>query len=628
MVSRPARSELELDLKRYEVRCGSRVLRLERQPMELLILLASRPGELITRQEITARLWGQGVFVDAERGINNAVRKLRVALADDPEQPRYLETVIGKGYRLISPVTFIGNNLNAGGNGATAGTDALATLRTPSSHRHDLRFVNLIGVSAILMVTVVVLVFNVGRLRRPTDTPPAIRSLVVLPLDNLSGDPGQEYFVDGMTDELTTILASVPDLRVIPRTSAMHYKGTHKPLLELAHELNVDAVVEGSVVRSGDRVRITAQLIDPQGDRHLWAHSFESPVEDVLGLQDDIAQQITGQIQFQLKGQTVTPRPTRPISPDAHDAFLRGRYLFDRRSTTAALRSTQYFRQAIALDPDYAPAYAGLSRALASQSSLGAARPAEVMPEARAAAQRAVELDPGLSEAYLARASIEIHYDWDWKTGAQDLQRGLDLNPNNPQAEIAYSTYLCSVGRPREAIPHAQRALQLDPLSFFANRNLASVLYTARMPDQALAQLQRTKEIQENPSVIDNWISWTYEQKGMRDQAVKEDLKNIAADGEFAANLDYYRAAYARGGWLGYWRARVARMLPRARQQCTPYDLGVSYLRLGNRDEALRWLNRAVDQHCTWDSWIAADPKLDSLRSDPRFRSLLARMHL
>lgn len=312
----------------------------------------------------------------------------------------------------------------------------------------------------------------------------------------------------------------------------------------------------------------------------------------------------------------------------AYDTYLHGRYFFERRTRIDALRSVRYFNQSIKLDPSYALAYAGLAEALHQENLLGVARPDDVEPQARAAALHALQLDAGLGEAYSVLGVIAIVYDRDWKTAARDIQRGLELAPNDSNTEIKYGVYLAAVGRLKEAVAHAQRASQLDPLSFFANRMLGSILYFAGDYDEALAQLRQTQELEENPGVIDNWISWIYEEKGMHNEAVREDLKSIAGDGESAANLSYYRRVYARGGWRAYWKARIERMLPRSTRPCVSYDLAVSYLRVGDPREAFRWLNKSVDKRCIWDPFIAVDPKLRVARSDPRFQSLLARMHL
>ncbi len=344
----------------------------------------------------------------------------------------------------------------------------------------------------------------------------------MLPLQNLSGDSGQEYFADGMTDELITELARIPNLRVVSRTSVMAEKGSRRSLPDIARQLGVDAIVEGSIVRSGDRIRITAQLIDARTDRHVWAQSFEGPGSDVLSLQDSVAQQIATQARLVL----APPSPRPQVNPAAHDAYLRGRYFFNKQDFTHSLES---FQQAIALDPNYASAYAGYASALDAATTFGIGAPEQLMPKALAAAQRAIQLDPQNGEAYTELGSIQTIYEWDWTAAEQNLTRGISLNPNDSLAEFKYAVYLDATGRPQDAVTHMRRALQLDPLSFLVNRRLGATLYLAREYDAALAQLQRAAEMEQQPGSIDNYVSLIYEMKGEHEKAVQHDLMALHA---------------------------------------------------------------------------------------------------
>jgi len=489
----------------------------------------------------------------------------------------------------------------------------------------------LIG-AGLAAIVAVLFVFRVSALHNRIFKPPLphIHSIAVLPLENLSRNPKQEYFAEGMTDDLITELSKISALRVIARTSSMAYRGSKKPLREIARELDVDAVVEGTVQEVGDRVRINIQLVNPSTKRNLWAASYERDSNDVLSLQGDVAEAIARKIQVKLTPQEQHRLQTAGTgNPAAHDAYLRGWYLFDQRNSAEASRSTQYFRKAIELDPHYASAYAGLSISLVLQSYFAAGRPSDVMPRARAAARHALQLDPDSGEAYTALGAIEVSYDWDWKDAKHDLQRGIQLNPSDPYAEIFYGLYSQALGKMQDAVAHTRRAVKLDPVSFFANRQLAAVLYFDRRYNAALAQLQRTRELHEDPGVIENWASWVYEAKHQDGKAVHADLMNLEGDRAPAADLNFCRAAYARGGWQGYWKARIERiLLPIAKRQCVSYFLGVDYARIGDPAKAFRWLNRAVDQHCIWLVCLAVDPKLDTLRSDPRYQALLHRINL
>ena len=446
-----------------------------------------------------------------------------------------------------------------------------------------------------------------------------IRSLAVLPLNNLSGDPSQEYFADGMTDELITELARIPNLRVVSRTSAMAHKGSRQPLPDIARQLGVDAIVEGSIVRSAGRIRITAQLIDARTDRHLWAQSFEGPASDVLALQDSVAEQIASQARLVLA--PPSPRPT--VNPAAHDAYLRGRYFFNKQDFAHSLES---FQQAIALDPGYASAYAGYASALDAATTFGIGTPEQLMPKALAAAQRAIQLDPRNGEAYTALGSIQTIYQWDWTAAEQNLTHGISLNPNDSIAEFKYAVYLDAVDRPQDAVTHMRRALQLDPLSFFINRRLGATLYLARQYDAALAQLQRAAEMEHSPGSIDNYISLIYEQKGNHDEAVQHDLIALRAhlpQLDTAALL----VEYQKQGWQSYWRARTHALLTTSAHPCTAYEIGVDDLRVNDLGHAFGSFQHALDTHCYSMVLIRADPLLDSVRQDSRYAALLKRMH-
>jgi tetratricopeptide (TPR) repeat protein len=381
----------------------------------------------------------------------------------------------------------------------------------------------------------------------------------------------------------------------------------------------VDAIVEGSTVRSGDRVRITAQLIDARTDRHLWAQSFEGAANDVLALQDSVAQQIASQARLVL-----LPSPPRPsINPAAHDAYLRGLYFFNKQDFA---HSVEYFQQAISIDPTYASAYAGYATALDAGTTFGLGPPAVLMPKALAAAQRAIQLDPQNGDAYTELGSIQTIYLWDWTAAEQSLTRGIALNPNDAIAEFKYAVFLDAVGRPQEAVTHMRRALQLDPLSFLMNRRLGATLYLARDYDAALAQLNRAAEMEDRHASVDYHLALVYEQKGMHDQAVESD---IAALRDELPQIDVaaLRSTYQQHGWQPYWRARTQALLSLPAGSCTGYQVGIDDLRVNDLPHAFDSFNRALDQRCFNMALIRVDPLLDLVRQDPRYMALLRRIH-
>lgn len=619
--------DYELDPDGFELRHAGHRIRLERKPMQLLVLLAEKQGRLVVREEIIEKIWGKDFFFDAENGVNNAVRKIRSALNDDAEQPRFVETAVGKGYRFIASVERV---LDPAGSPAPA---PAILGEGPQPFRWRLAWIPAVIVAALFAV---VFVFDAGGIRKRIFARgvPAIHSIAVLPLENLSGDPHEEYFVDGMTDALTTNLAKISELKVISRTSAMQYKGARRPLAEIARALDVDAVVEGSVVRSGDKVRITAQLIYAPSDRHIWAESFEGQVNDVLSIQDDVARAIADRVQGKLSSQ---PRQTKiarkAVNPDAYEAYLRGLYFFDKREAEASTKSADYFRKAIAADAEFAPAYAGLAEALPALSWFNGKPPVDVMPEAKAAAKRALELDDKLGAAHTALGGLLSLYDWNWSEAEKELKRGLELSPNSSLAHERYAMWLQAKGRLSEALQESEQAQALDPVSFFMNREMGRALYLARRYDEALEQLRRSEELgPPDPSVVWQWVSQAYELQGKEKEAIRLRLEGKTGSsrdsGASAEEIDSLRRAYATGGWAGYWTEWLQLHASGKPVIVAPYFIAVAEARLGHADRAWEWMEKSADQREVWVTWIRVDPLLDSVRSAPGYQKLLRRIKL
>ena len=585
---------------------------LEPKTLRLLLYLIQNRGRLVRKQELLDAVWQDTAVT--ESALTRSIGLLRKALNDDSREPCFIETVPTAGYRFIAQVEILPSPPAAAvAPLLTASVPKVQTGTLPTSRPSFLRF------AAILAVCLVVLGAGTWLLAGRLHAAPTIRSLAVLPLNNLSGDPTQDYFADGMTDELITELAHVPNLRVVSRTSVMLDKNAKKSLPDIGRELGVDAIVEGSTVRSGDRVRITAQLIDARTDRHLWAQSFEGPATDVLGLQDSVAQQIASQARLVL-----LPSPPRPsVNPAAHDAYLRGLYFFNKQDL---LHSIEYFQKAISLDPNYASAYAGYATALDACTAFGLISPEDGMPKAQAASLRAIELDPNNGEAYTELGSIQTIYQWDWNAAEQNLTRGISLNPNDSIAEFKYAVYLDAVNRPQDAVAHMRRALQLDPLSYLMNRRLGATLYLARDYDGALASLQRAAEMEDHPGSIDNYVSLIYEQKGQRDLAVQHDLSALH-EGRSQIDVGPLFAVYQQHGWDAYWRARSRVLLTLSAEFCTAYEIGADDLRVNELDHAFDSFNHALDRHCFYMALMRVDPVLDPVRHDPRYVALLSRIH-
>ena len=580
----------------------------EPKVLRLLLYLIQNRGRLVRKQELLDAVWEDAAV--SESALTRSIGLLRKVLDDDSREPRFIETVPTAGYRFIAHGDIVAIPEPSVTQLVTPPSPVAAAPARPARHSY-------LRLAAILLACAGLLGASWVLFARPRSAP--IRSLAVLPLANLSGDPSQEYFAEGMTDELTTQIARIPNLRVVSRTSVMAQKDAHRTIPEIARELDVDAVVEGSIVRSGDRIRITAQLIDARTDRHLWAQSFEGPASDVLTLQDSVARQIAAQARLVL-----APPPPRPaVNPAAHDAYLRGRYFFNKQDIPHSL---ECFQQAIAIDPNYASAYAGYADALDAEATFGLGAPEELMPKALDAAQHAIQLDPQNGDAYTEVGSIQTIYSWDWTAAEQNLTRGIALNPNDSIAEFKYAVFLDAVGRPQDAVTHMRRALQLDPLSFFVNRRLGATLYLDRQYDAALSQLQRAAEMEHSPGSIDNYLSLIYEQKGDRDQAVQHDLAALHAD---RRNLDTAALlrVYQQHGWEPYWRARSQALFSLAPDPCTDYQIALDDLRTKDLGPAFTSFNRAIDQHCYNMSLLRVDPLLDPIRQDPRYATLLAHIH-
>jgi TolB-like protein/Tfp pilus assembly protein PilF len=442
---------------------------------------------------------------------------------------------------------------------------------------------------------------------------PKIESIAVLPLENLSGDKEQDYFADGMTEELITSLGKIGSLRVISRTSVMQYKGTKKPLPEIARELNVDAVVEGTVQRSGNRVRITANLLHAPTDRHLWAETYERDLGDVLALQGEVAQAIAREIKIKLTPQEQTRLATaRPVNPEAYEAYLKGRHL----EVLDSARAIEFHQRATQIDPTWAPPHA----AIVVPTSMLGLPPMEACAKMRTAAGKALELDDTLSEAYYAMAWVRYQCNWDWPGTERDFKRAIELDPTNSQARHYYSHYLLGMRRFDESLNECQRALERDPLSEVLNFHLIWHYVWARQPDLAIEQGRKTLEVFPNSVSGHEFQMWAYEMKGLYEQAIADEL-----DSKLAARL---KRAYGRFGARGYWQSRLDSALEQSKQgYVSPLDIAVFYAQLGQRDEAIAWLEKAYEERSLWMAEFINQPRFDPLRSDPRFQDLLRRMN-
>jgi TolB-like protein/DNA-binding winged helix-turn-helix (wHTH) protein len=615
---------LEVDLRAGELRKNGERLKLQEQPLQILRMLLERPGETVTREEIQKKLWPTDTFVEFDHSINAAIQRLRQALGDSAENPRFVETMARRGYRFIAPVAAV-----------SPPADAVAPVydRRPgdAAHRAALqkRFA-LAGVS-ILAIVAALLALNAGGLRdrvmravgasRPVGTPaPKIQSLAVLPLENLSGDPDQEYFADGMTDALITDLGQISALRVISRQSMMRYKGSKKPLPEIAKELNVDALVEGAVLRSGDRVRITANLIHAASDRHLWAEAYDRDLRDVLVLQSDVAQAIAREVRIKLTPQEKTRfASARPVNPEAYQLYMRGRYHWSRwpEGWDKAIES---FQQATERDPTFAAAYAGFA-ILSAYQSFNKPRE-EVYAKTRAAALKAVELDPTLSDAHLAMALTIAFLDWDLVNDKPEVKLAIELNPSNAEAHGVYGIGLVGAGRPEEGIAAAKSARQLDPFSTFTNLMVVKAYMFSGRYREAVEEAQKALELDPNHIGTLSHLAESYALLGMYDEAlaVAEKMQDDCA----MVLMFTFGASGRRKQALDC----IGKMEAFSKKHyMSPFWMAVPYAGLGDNDRVFELLDRAYQERCGAMAILKIEPYFHRLHSDPRFQALLRRMN-
>ena len=629
----------EVDLKACELRKHGFRIKLAEQPFQVLAFLLERPGEIITREELRDRLWPGDTFVDFDHGLNNAVMRVREVLLDSSEHPRYVETVPRRGYRFVAPVEETSvpppvpaiTELEGASTSPASAASKPALEHTISEHPNVPRWFTSRLAAAIAIVVVglaALLVFAIHARNVTTNQANATRStsLVVLPLENLSGDKDQDYFADGMTDELIANLAKIRSLHVISRSTAMTYKGTRKPLSEIARELNVDAVVEGTVMRVGSRVRITAELVQVSTDHHLWADTYESQMGDVLALQNRVSAAIVNEIRINLTPEERERLAKTPaVAPEAYENYLKGLYYWNKRSDENLTRAIGYFERATQLDPNYALAYAGLSDcyAIISAEIFGTMPASEAAPKARAAAVRALELDPTLAEAQTSLATEKFNYEWDWSGAAQGFERAIGLNPSYATAYQRYSLYLIAMGRAQDSFAQIQKARALDPLSLSINFSLGWRLYMARQYDAAITQLKDTLEMDPSYELPHLVAGQAYEQKGNYALAIPELRKAVELSRGTPLMVSALAHAYARSGNRAEAEKLLAQLQAKSMNQyVSPYYFAIVCVGLGRTEEALDWLEKAFGDRSNGLVFLKVEPELDDLRSNSRFIAL------
>jgi TolB-like protein/DNA-binding winged helix-turn-helix (wHTH) protein/Tfp pilus assembly protein PilF len=618
----------EVDLRAGELRKNGLRLKFSGQPLQVLVILLERPGEVVTREELQKRLWPD-TFVDVDHNLNAAINKIRETLGDSAENPRFVETLARRGYRFIAPVE---------GEEPSRVVEAKATQGLRS-----VIFLVGFGLLAVIGMTAVLLALNVQGWRDRLfvyAAKPRIQALAILPLANLSSEPEQEYFADGMTEALITELGKASIPRVISRQSVMQYKGSRKPLQEIARELNVDAVLEGTVVRSGDRVRVTVHLDRASPEAQLWARAYDRNIRDILSLQDEIARTVIDEIQVKMTSQERARLSIpRPVNPEAYAAYLRGRTVLagglGNLSKLAGKRQYQYtdqdvqtaiayFKSAVDKDPVYAQAYAGLADAYIHLGNpvWGGHSPKATLSDAKEAATTALKLDPSLPEAHFSLAQT-LQYDWNWSEAEKEYNLALKLNPNYVNAHLEYGRFVQALGRNDEAMVQIHYADELDPFNIAVKEIEAWVTYASRQYDLALKQFENLGD--------DDGLRHVYREKGMYSEAIAAQERWTAthpSESRHSYPLAVLASIYGLQGRNDEAEALIKELKETAQHRyVSGFFFAEAYVGLGQRNQAITWLERAYEEHDQWMVFANSYPGLDRLRSESRFQALMHRMN-
>src|SRR5215467_4798744 len=654
-----------VDLRSGEVHKHGIHLKLQDQPFQVLALLLEHPGDVVTREELRQRLWPADTFVDFDTGLNSAIKKLRDVLGDSADEPRYVETLPRRGYRFIALVdnmpaglpptasevrahrvqtnenrpTDISEVDCSGGNSSTSShpdgefvplspvEPFPSSLRMPANTRRQrLRVGFALGITLAALALGTIFVFSPRRASRNVSV--AIESVVVLPLENLTGDPSQEYFADGMTDALITKLAQIRGSKVISRTSAMHYKGARKTLPEIARELNVDAVVEGTVTRSGDEVKITAQLIRASTDTHLWAGNYAGVRENILRLQAEVAREVTHQISDQLVPVHSKAESRPAVIPEAYDAYLKGLFYLNKESPDGVRTAMRYFQAAIEKDHDFAAAYSRLATCYATLAYMSEMPSSEAYAAAKTAVTKAVALDDNLDHAHSGLAWIALS-DWDWTRAEIEYKRALQLNPNSASAHIGYFYLLLVLGKLDEAAHEERAAIASDPLSLDTLSITLSSAYHRRKYDEGLSKARTAIELYPQVPTFHVLLSNFYAARGEDGLSAQEILLAEENRGAPPKRLAALRMASKIAGLKGLRRKRIELNKKVAgKQSVNAYDIAIDCAAVKEGDQAIAWLERALRARDPKISLIGVEPIFDGIRSDPRFVDLLRQMRL
>jgi TolB-like protein/DNA-binding winged helix-turn-helix (wHTH) protein/Flp pilus assembly protein TadD len=605
----------EVDLRASELRKNGIRAKLEGQPFQILALLLARPGELVTREELKQKLWPTDTFVDFEHSINTAVKRLREALGDSAETPRFIETLPRRGYRFIYPID---------------GSSASAEVSLPSARwrLHAAAGLGLLAVLAALVAS------NVGGLRDRLlvgSVAGRVTSIAVLPLKNLSNDPEQDYFAEGMTEMLITELGKLSALQVKSHQSVIQYRDSNKSAPEIARELNVDALLEGTVSRSGNKLRITTNFILAEPEQHLLSEIYEDDLADIFSVQAKVARDVANRIQVKLTPQQQARlASSQPASPAANEAYLQGLYHQRKGTQAERLKAKELYDKAIQIDPSFALAYAQEAILFAHGGLASAGGSLDARALTRQLAAKALELDDSLAEAHAALAWSELT-DWDWKGAESEFKRAIELNPSYPTARTWYAQFLGGQRRFTEAFDQAQAVLRLDPASPDHVLHAVIPYWEGGRIDEAMAHWQKIVDLEPNYHWAHNFLGRAYIKKGRYQEAIAELEKSLAiGGGNDAADLGVLAHAYAKAGRKEDALKIIRELEGRAakRQRPMPYPLAIAYTGLGDKEKAFARLEMGYEQRGGALFAVNSEPLLEDLREDPRFQDLMRRIGL
>jgi len=617
-----------VDFETCEIHKHGIRLHVQAQPVRVLWFLVERPGQLVSRQQLQEKLWPGHASEEVDDSLNSTVKKLREALSDDAAKPLYIETIPRRGYRFIAPVKFETPEQRPGERETAAEpswltAETLVHVTAVSSSTagwHRYRKSGAIGLLAVIMI---VGLLSITAFLKRAGADAQIHSIAVLPFENLSGDSSQDYFAEGLTDAVTTDLAQIGAVKVISRSSANHYKKDYKPLVKIGQELGVDAVVEGTVARSGDRVRVNARLISTGDDRNLWAQSFERDTGDILSLEDDLAQSVSRRIEVALKPAFLQRREEpHPVNVQAYEAYLNGMHdLNNHRTNNELQKSLEQFDEAITLDPKFAAAYAGKAIAYNLLGDYDEIPGSQAGPSSEAAARRALELDPTLANAHSALAFALWKYSWDWKSAESEFQKSLTLNPNNAHTQHIYAVLLACRGDFAGADQHMRKALALDPLSMIIRTNIGWFHYFQR--DYAKAEEAYLEVLKLDPGFLPArqklWITYALEGKTEQATSELENLMRLFGHKQLLQRVEAAKpASRYQAAVQGYTEAGAL----------TPYERARYLALLGKSPEALRALHEAAAQRSAWMVYLRIEPAFDALRSRPEFADLVRQANI